>query len=161
MSILTRIRERFQRRHDFRKHYAAEDAPTTTLPSLVPAEPHGIATPETLAEIVARAQADAVAAHEAAATEQWGTWDEPVTPLAPAAEPGPPPPMPYPAGTSQIMVGQIAYPDPADLTPDKDRHYRDMLRRVGVATGTHTSLEDTGMWALPALEPGDGTGQRL
>jgi len=179
MSILTRVRQRFRRRSDligrvyvpepgsgvFRDPRAlntpigAEDAPTATMPAQY--EPHGIDTPETLAEIVTRAQADAGAAQASAQTEQWGTRDEPGTPLAPPAEIPPPAPMPFPSGTSRIMVGQITYPDPADLSPDKDRHYRDMLRRVGVATGTHTSLEDTGMWALPALEPGDGTGERL
>lgn len=129
------------------------------------ANPHGVASDETLAEIVTRAQATAheTAAHETAATEQWGTQDEPATVLAdaPPLPDLPPPPMPYPSDVSRIMVGQIAYPDPLDLTPDKNRDYRDMLRRVGVATGTHTSLEDTGMWALPALEPGDGTGRPL
>ena len=127
-------------------------------------QPHGIDTPETLAEIIARAQADAETARESALTEQWGEWDKPGEAL-PADKPArlapPPPPMPYPSDMSRIMVHQIAYPDPADLSADRDRHYRDMLRRVGVATGTHTSLEDTGMWALPALEPGDGTGVAL
>jgi hypothetical protein len=156
MGILTRIRRRFQRRPDLiGRHYAPEpgsgvfrDQRAHATP-IAAYQPHGIDTPETLAEIVARAQADAEAAHEAATTER------------PAAETLPPPPMPYPSDMSRIMVNQITYPDPADLSPDKDRHYRDMLRRVGVATGTRTSLEDTGMWALPALEPGDGTGVQL
>lgn len=128
-------------------------------------EPHGIDSAETLAALVARAGEDARAAQEAAETEPWGEWDEPGVPLvsepAPPAPPSPPPPMPYPGDVSRIMVHQIDYPDPADLSPDKDRQYRAMLRRVGVATGTRTSLEDTGVWALPALEPGDGTGVPL
>jgi hypothetical protein len=168
MSIFTRVRRRFRRRYDYSRHYAPEpgsgvfrdqraqaaagDAPTVAY------EPHGIDTPETLAEIVTRAQAEAGAraAQASAETEQWGAWDQP-----PAAELAPPPPMPYPGDLSNVMVHRITYPDPADLSLDKDRRYRDMLRRVGVATGTHTSLEDTGMWALPALEPGDGTGVQL
>jgi hypothetical protein len=133
----------------------AGDAPAVTY------EPHGIDTPETLADLVAQADADARAAQASAETGQWFEGDEPGIPLAPVPGVLPLPPMPYSPDMSRIMVGQIAYPDPADLTPDRNRAYRDMLRRVGVATGTHTSLEDTGMWALPALEPGDGTGVQL
>lgn len=130
----------------------AEDTRTATMPSPVPYEPHGIDTPEVLAALREQAEADARAAREAA-TQQWGTWDEPGTPLAP-------PPMP-PGDLSQVMVNQIIYPDPADLSYDKDRKYRELYKRTGVATGTRASQEDTGVWALPALEPGDGTGAPL
>lgn len=113
-------------------------------------QPHGIDSPETLAKL--RAQAEAAAAAPPAV---------PPPPPPPPRPVGPPPPMPYPSATSRAMVHQIDYPDPSDLSPDKDRRYRDMLRRVGVATGTRTPLEDTGMWPRLALEPGDGTGTQL
>ena len=168
MSIFDRIREYLRRHNDLSagRDPVWDDAPTATMALPVEGEmtityePHGIDTPEKLAEIKARAEADALAAQASAQTEQWGTWDEPGTPLAPPAF-TPPPPSPYSSDMSRAMVHQIAYPDPLDLSPDRDRKYRDMLRRVGVATGTHTSLEDTGVWALPALPPGDGSGVRL
>jgi hypothetical protein len=180
MRLLARIRERFQRRYDFSKHYAPEpgsgvfrdpnalntpvaggrlpgdDTPTATMPATY--KPHGIDTPEKLAEI--RAQAEALASQASAATETWGEWDEPAgqAPLVPAGHE--PPPMP-PSFLSRIMVSQIPSPQPGDLSYDRAHNYADYLRRIGVATGTSTDLEHTGMWALPALEPGDGTGVRL
>lgn len=142
--------------------YAEIGEPTATMPAPPSYRPHGIDTAETLAAIYARAQADAETAHTSAETQAWGEWDQPGTGLAdaPARELAPPPPMPF-SGVSRIMVDRITYPDPADLSIDKDRHYRETFRLTGVATGTSGSLEDTGMWALPALEPGDGTGTRL
>lgn len=168
MRFFDRIREYLRRHNDLSTGRdpvwddAAGQARTQTMPA-ADYEPHGIDTPATLAELVAKAEADAQAAQASAQTVQWGEWDEPPAALAhiPAVEAPPPPPMPYPGELSNAMVHQITYPDPSDLSLEKDRKYRDMLRRVGVATGTHTSLEDTRMWALPALEPGDGTGVRL
>ena len=171
--ILRRRRPRPDPFFDAPVTYPESDAQTQTMAALAPSssaeirkaaaalasEPHGIATAETLQMILDRAHAEA----EAAAAEPWGDWDQPGSGLGevPAYEPAPPPP-PYPGDLSNIMVHQIDYPDPSEYDgPDKDRHYRDMLRRVGVATGTHTSLEDTGMWPRIALEPGDGTGRAL
>ena len=152
--------------------YPEADTRTETMAALAPSygaeirkaadaftnDPHGIATLETLQEILDRAHAEA----EAAAAQPWGDWDQPGTGLGevPAYEPLPPPPSPY-SGVSRIMVGEIAYPDPSDLSYDKDRHYRETLRRIGVATGTSTTLEQTGVWPRIALEPGDGRGVPL
>ena len=106
--------------------------------------PHGIDTPEVLAAIRAQAYADALAAQETAGPVMGRV---PVPPPRPV----PPPPMPC-SGVSAIWVGQITYPDPSDLSYDKGRHYRETLRHIGKATGTYGSLEDTGMWPVPALE---------
>ena len=164
MRLLDRIRERFQRRYDlFSDPDEYPVAVTTAGEMTIAYEPHGIDTPQTLAEIVAQAQADAEAAHEAAVTEQWGEWDQPGKPLAPVAAPAPvppPPPVP-PSDLSRIMVSQIPVPQPGDLSYDRSHRYADYLRRIGAATGTSSSLEDTGMWPRFALEPGDGKGVQL
>lgn len=128
------------------------DAPTVVY------EPHGIDTAETLAAIVAKAQEDSRTAQESAETEQWGEWDEPGT--APARTVPDPPPMPF-SGVSRIMVDRIPSPEPVNLSYDSAHNYAQYLRAIGAATGTSTSLEDTGMWPRLALEPGDGTGVRL
>ncbi len=148
-----------------RRRGARPDDEPPYLPA--PAEPEPAAQPrldydaqawETVARLAAQAEAEAAeaAAHEAAAHEPWGEWDEPTAPV-----PLPPPPPMPPGSLSRIMVNQIAYPDPADMSYDKDRKYRELYKRTGVATGTRASQEDTGVWALPALEPGDGTGRPL
>ena len=152
------LRRRPERQVSAMDFYAETDTQTAVLPS-VPYKPHGIDTPATLAEIVAQAQADALAAQESAQTEQWGEWDEPAGPalLVPAHEP---PPMP-PSGLSSIMVAQIPAPPPNDRNFGWTHEYADYMRRVGVATGTSTDLEHTMAWGIPALKPGDGTGVRL
>lgn len=164
MRLWTRIREYLKRHNDLNAgrdpvwDAAPEQAPTETMPAAV-YEPHGIDTPETLAALREKAEADARAAQESAQTEQWGEWDQPAAPapLVPAHEP---PPMP-PSGLSRIMVSQIPSPQPGDLSYDAAHNMADYLRRIGVATGTTTDLEQTGMWALNALEPGDGSGVQL
>jgi hypothetical protein len=129
------------------------------------ANPRGVATEETLAGIVAQAQARVNGhdwyGHDTTAMDVPPAHERPYVP-APPPPPAfsPPPPMPF-SGVSEIMVSRVDYPDPADLSCDKDRHYRETLRRMGAATGTSTSLEDTGTWPRLALEPGDGTGVRL
>ncbi len=168
MKIFDRIREYLRRHNDLSAGRdpvwddAAGQAPTETMPAAAPAityEPHGIDTPEKLAEIKAQAEADALAAQASAATEAWGEWDEPAdpAPLVPAHEP---PPMP-PSGLSRIMVAQIPSPPPNDRNFEWTHKYADYMRRVGVATGTSTDLEHTMAWGMPALKPGDGTGVRL
>lgn len=129
---------------------AAEDAPTITY------APHGIDTPEKLAEIRAQAEADARAAHESAETGPRGEWDDPAgpAPLVPAHDP---PPMP-PSELSRAMVSQIPDPPVNDRNFGWRHDYADYLRRVGVATGTTTDLEHTMAWGMPALKPGDGSG---
>jgi hypothetical protein len=169
MRLLTWVRERFQRRAiltagrdpvwDDADVWRPMAAPVTGEVTIT-YEPHGIDTPETLAALREKAEADALAAQASAQTEQWGTWDEPGTPLAPAAEPGPPPPMP-PSDLSRAMVSQIPFPPPNDRNFDWTHKYADYMRRVGVATGTSTDLEHTMAWGVPALEPGDGTGVKL
>lgn len=164
MNILTRIREFWQRRAAGRDPVwddVPELAPTRTMPA-VAYQPHGIDSQETLAAIVAKAQADAEAAQQSALTEAWAEWDQPGTGLAgkPAIEAPPPPPMPF-SGVSSAWVASITPPDVTDLSYDKDRRYREYLRHIGAATGTSTALEVTGTWPRLALEPGDGTGVRL
>ena len=163
MNIFDRIREYLRRRNDLSAgrdpvwDYAPGQAPTVTLPA-APYEPHGIDTPETLAALREKAEADARAAQESAQTEAWGEWDDPAgpAPLVPAHEP---PPMP-PSGLSRIMVAQIPSPPPNDRNFAWTHEYADYMRRVGVATGTSTDLEHTMAWGIPALKP-DGTYVRL
>ncbi len=150
------IAGRRRRRQDDGPAYLPAPAGPPAAPAAQPRLDYDAQAWETVARLAAQAEAEAEAARAAQ--------DRPAAP--PAEEPVPwsllpPPPMPYRGDLSRAMVHQIDYPDPADLSPDKDRAYRNMLRRVGVATGTHTSLEDTCTWALPALEPGDGTGVPL
>jgi hypothetical protein len=162
---LRRLRWRWRRKgYDYGQHYApepgagvfrpealakmplassgTEDTPATTY------QPHGIDTPETLAAIVAEARTLRYAPQPPAPAP-----DVRVMPLPDPEHVPAPPPMPG-SGVSAIWVDRITYPDPADLSYDKDRHYRETLRHIGAATGTSTSLEDTGMWSLPALEAG-------
>lgn len=163
MSILTRVRDLWQRHVGtagsdpvWDEQEQAEQAPTETMPAATPTEPHGIATPETLAAIREQAEADARAAQEAATT-----WQEadPVASLPVAALPDAPP-MP-PSDLSRAMVSQIPSPPLNDRNFGWRHDYADYLRRVGVATGTSTDLEHTMAWGIPALLPGDGTGEAL
>lgn len=164
MRLLDRFREYLRRHNDLSAGRdpvwddAPEQAPTQTMPAQA-YEPHGIDTPEKLAEIRARAEADALAAQESAQTEAWGEWDKPgePAPLVPAHEP---PPMP-PSELSRAMVSQIPDPPVNDRNFGWRHDYADYLRRVGVATGTSTDLEHTMAWGIPALKPGDGTGKPL
>lgn len=149
--------------------YPGYDAPTAALRyPLLPApvtaatsptavyEPHGIDTPETLAAIWAKAQADGEVAQESAMA--WQAADPiaslPVTPMPEA------PPMP-PSELSRAMVSQIPDPPANDRNFSWAHQYADYMRRVAVATGTSTNLEHTTAWSVPALQPGDGTGVRL
>ena len=116
-----------------------------------PAESHGIATPEILAELVAQAQAQAEA--ETATDVRIPAYvpqPPPIRRVGPAPEP---PSAPF-SGISALWVRQIRYPDPADLSYYQARDYRETLRHIGKATGTSTSLEDTMAWPVPALEVG-------
>jgi hypothetical protein len=162
--IFDRIREYLRRHNDLSAgrdpvwDEVAGQAPTQTMPA-ASYEPHGIDSRETLAGIIAKAQADALAAQESAQTEQWGEWDEPAGP-APLVAAHEPPPMP-PSDLSRIMVAQIPAPPANDRNFEWTHKYADYMRRVGVATGTSTDLEHTMAWGMPALKPGDGTGVRL
>jgi hypothetical protein len=112
-------------------------------------QPHGIASPETLAGLVAQAQAEAASGVRVPAyVPQALTWTAWTGGDAPE-----PPPMPC-SGVSSIWVSQITYPEPGDLSYDHGRNYRETLRHIGKATGTSTSLENTASWARPALEAG-------
>jgi hypothetical protein len=169
MSIWTRVRERFHRRYDIigrayvPERYtpagdlpvAAEDTPTATMP----APDYDPAIKAKLAELKAQAEADALAAQASAQTETWGTWDQPIGP-APSVPAHEPPPMP-PSGLSRAMVSQIPSPPANDRNFSWTHEYAEYMRRVGVATGTATDLEHTMAWGVPALKPGDGTGERL
>jgi len=167
MSTLTGLFRRPRRRHASRP---AERIVRVPLPAGMPGvtdtalyvpdtepapayRPHGIDTPEVLAAIRAQAYADALAAQE---TEPTVTGRVPVPPSRPA----PPPPMP-PADLSRIMVAQIPPPPVNDRNFGWRHEYADYMRRAGVATGTSTDLEHTMAWGIPALKPGDGTGDPL
>lgn len=164
MRLLDRFREYLQRKNDLSAgrdpvwDAPPEQAPTQTMP----AADYDPAIKAKAAAIVAQAEADARAAQASAQTEAWGEWDNPGAPPAtvPARIVPEPPPMPYSA-VSSAWVASIPVPDPADLSYDKDRHYREYLRHIGKATGTSTEFEDTGMWPRLALEPGDGSGVAL
>ena len=157
MRLITWFRERRQRRRDYASAWDEETAllirpdaetPTAAMPApAVPYVPHGIDTPEKLAEIRAQAEADA----RAAQTEAWGAWDQPGPALAdkPAVEP---PPMP-PSELSRIMVSQIPAPDPDITSYDRAHSTAEYLRKIGAATGTATDMEETGFWEPAALEP--------
>ena len=135
----------------------AEDTPTAALPA--PAyRPHGIDTPETLAALKARAVAEARAA--SAETARWGERDKPRRVPEPPLLPAPPPPMP-PSDLSRAMVSQIPDPPANDRNFGWAREYAEYMRRVGVATGTATKWEHTTAWRVPALPPGDGTGEAI
>ena len=161
MKIFDRIREYLRRRNDLSAgrdpvwDAPPEQAPTQTMP----ATDYDPAIKAKAAEIVARAEAEAQAAHASAETEPWGEWDQPAAPapLVPAHEP---PPMP-PSELSRAMVSQIPDPPVNDRNFGWRHDYADYLRRVGVATGTTTDLEHTMAWGIPALKPGDGTGKPL
>lgn len=104
-------------------------------------EPHGIATPEVLAAIVAQAKAS-VAPPIRKPTPAPETFLMPVAPT--------PPPMPH-SGVSSIWVNEISYPDP-DSTSGDPRSYPEALRHIGKATGTSTSYEHDSAWRR-ALDP--------
>jgi len=134
-----------------------DEQPTAALPA--PAyRPHGIDTPETLAALKARAEAEARAASAEAARR--GERDKPGRIPEPPPLPAPLPPMP-PADLSRVMVSQIPDPPVNDRNFGWAREYAEYMRRVGVATGTATKWEHTMAWRVPALPPGDGTGEQL
>lgn len=157
MNVLDRLRNR---RHaepitgDFRDDMDVTDA-LAAVPDPVP---HGIATPETLASILARAQA---VQDDGEGETWWGmtrmdsppAHDRRYVPQAATLAAFPPPPMPY-SGISSIWVAQIAYPEPGDLSYDHARNYTETLRHVGRATGTSTSLEQMDAWPQFAIEAG-------
>lgn len=135
------------------------DALTQNIPTR--SEPH---TPWVRAQL-ARLVDQAETTHEGNPTQAWDRPDDLLpdhrdtwSALArnyvhPADATRPAPPRPY-SGISAIWVEQITYPDPG-LSFYLGRDYRETLRHIGAATGTSTSLEDTGSWPRLALEAGD------
>ena len=132
--------------------------PFTAAPVTRPAPAWSPEVTRQIADLTAQAEAEREAWFGLTELDNPPVHDRPYVPAL--ADAPPPPPMPF-SGVSKIMVSQVGYPDPADLSCDKDRHYREMLRRMGAATGTSASLEDTSAWPRLALEPGDGTGVLL
>ena len=162
MSPLTRFRRR--ERHGL--HVAdpiaetipVADALTEAIPEVAHEEPQRPAFSEkTLAEaarIIAQVKAEKAAGEDA----WWGLTEMDMPPAldrpyVPAPEPLPAPPMPF-SGVSSIWVATIRYPDPCDFSYYQGRDYRETLRHIGKATGTSTSLEDTGSWPRLELEAG-------
>ncbi len=66
-----------------------------------------------------------------------------------------------PADLSRVMVSQIPSPPPNDRNFDWTHKYADYCAGSGWRPGRPRTWSTPWRGALPALEPGDGTGVRL
>ena len=152
MSPLTRFRRRERHVADPIAELPPEVAHDETR--LIAATAYHPEVSATLARLTEQAKAEKAAGEDA----WWGLTEMDMPPAldrpyVPAPEPLPAPPMPF-SGVSSIWVATIRYPDPCDFSYYQGRDYRETLRHIGKATGTSTSLEDTGSWPRLELEAG-------